>query len=491
MMMEGGRVMALYMKTAHELRDLFRAREISVEDVVKAQFARIADMDDAVKAYVTLNPTAALTKARELDGIFAQGSGVPSDLAGIPVAYKDNLCTKGVRTTCSSRMLENYTPAYDATVVERLEKAGTVMLGKTNLDEFAMGSSTENSAFFTTRNPWDLTRVPGGSSGGSAAAVAAGEAVFALGSDTGGSIRQPAAFCGVVGLKPTYRSVSRYGLVAFASSLDQVGPLTRDVTDCALVMNQLAGHDCKYATSSPEEPSDLTQALQADVKGLRIGIPVEYFSQGVDPEIVAKVQECIQRLVRLGAEAEEISMPYTDAALPTYYIIAPAEASSNLARFDGVRYGYRTPEGQGLFEMYSRTRSEGFGAEVKRRIMLGTYALRSGYYDAYYLKAQKVRALIKADFERAFESYDVLITPTTPTTAFAMGENLANPLAMYMSDVLTVPMNLAGVPAISVPVGWDAQGLPIGLQIIGAHFSEATLLRVAYTLEQELQIGRG
>lgn len=480
--------MALYMKTAHELRDLLRAREISVEDVVKAQYTRIGEIDEKVKAFVTLEEEAALAKARELDHTFGQGEELPSDLTGIPVAYKDNLCTKGVRTTCSSKMLETYIPPYDATVVERLEKAGTVMLGKTNMDEFAMGSSTENSAFFTTRNPWDLTRVPGGSSGGSAAAVAAGEAVFSLGSDTGGSIRQPAAFCGVVGLKPTYGYVSRYGLVAFASSLDQVGPFTRDVTDCAMVMNHLAGHDCKDSTSAPEEPDDLTRALKTEVKGLKIGIPVEYFSQGVDPEIVAAVQACIQQLVRLGAEAEEISMSYTDAALPAYYIIAPAEASSNLARLDGVRYGYRTADEEGLYEMYSRTRSEGFGAEVKRRIMLGTYALSSGYYDAYYLKAQKVRTLIKADFDRAFASYDVLITPTTPTTAFAMGENAANPLAMYMSDVLTVPINMAGVPAISLPIGWDAKGLPIGVQLIGKYFSEATLLRVAYTLEQDLNI---
>lgn len=479
--------MALYMKTAHELRDLLRSGELSVEDAVTAQFARIDEADGTVKAYLTISKEAALARARELDQAFRQGN-VISDLAGIPVAYKDNLCTRGVRTTCSSKLLENFYPPYNAAVVERLEKAGTVMLGKTNMDEFAMGSSTENSAFFVTRNPWDVTRVPGGSSGGSAAAVAAGEAVFSLGSDTGGSIRQPAAFCGVVGLKPTYGFVSRYGLVAFASSLDQVGPFTRDVTDCAMVMNHLAGHDCHDATSAPEEPGDLTEALRADVRGLKIGIPEEYFGRGVDPEIAAKVKECIERLVRLGAGAEEISMPYTDAALPTYYILAPAEASSNLARFDGVRYGYRTPDGDGLYEMYSRTRSEGFGAEVKRRIMLGTYALSSGYYDAYYVKAQKVRTLIKADFDRAFEKYDVLITPTTPATAFPVGENAANPLAMYMSDVLTVPINMAGVPAISIPAGFDAQGLPIGLQIIGKHFGEATLLRVAYTLEQELNI---
>lgn len=479
--------MALYRKTAHELRDLLRKREIGVEELVKAQFARIDDVDHRVRAYVTENREGALAKAQELDRSFRQGETL-SELAGIPVAYKDNLCTKGIRTTCSSRMLENFIPPYHATVVERLERAGTVMLGKTNLDEFAMGSSTENSAFFPTCNPWNLARVPGGSSGGSAAAVAAGEAVFSLGSDTGGSIRQPAAFCGVVGLKPTYGFVSRYGLVAFASSLDQVGTFTRDVTDCALVMNTLAGYDEKDSTSAPVEPGDLTRVLQSDVKGLKIGIPKEYFGEGVDPEINARVKECIERLVKLGAEAEEISMPYTDAALPAYYIIAPAEASSNLARFDGVRYGLRTKDPEGLYEMYSETRSAGFGAEVKRRVMLGTYALSSGYYDAYYLKAQKVRTLIKADFERAFQSYDLLITPTTPTTAFAMGEHVANPLAMYMSDLLTVPVNMAGVPALSLPVGMDTQGLPIGLQIIGAHFSEEVLLRVAYTLEQELRI---
>ncbi|AZR72066.1 aspartyl/glutamyl-tRNA amidotransferase subunit A [Anoxybacter fermentans] len=479
--------MALYFKTAHELRDMIWNREISVEELINAQFERIEEVEDKVKSYVTLNKEGALKKARELDEVIGRGEEL-GDLTGIPIAIKDNICTKGIRTTCSSRILENFIPPYNATVVEKLEKANTVMIGKTNLDEFAMGSSTENSAFFPTHNPWDLERVPGGSSGGSAAAVASGEAVISLGSDTGGSIRQPAAFCGIVGMKPTYGFVSRYGLVAFASSLDQIGPFTRDVTDCALVMNYLAGHDDRDSTSALKEPEDFTKALVADVKGLNIGVPKEYFGEGIDTEIINKINECIKLLVKLGADAEEVSMPHTEAALPAYYIIAPAEASSNLARYDGVRYGYRAENTRGLLDMYNTTRSEGFGPEVKRRIMLGTYALSSGYYDAYYLKAQKVRTLIKDDFDRAFSKYDVLISPTTPTTAFKLGENVDNPLAMYMSDICTVPINLAGVPAISIPVGFDSNGLPIGLQIIGKHFAEATILRVAYTLEQELRV---
>ena len=480
--------MSLYMKTAHELRDMIRTNEITVEELVKAQYDRIEKVEENVKSYVTLTKEEALKKARELDDKIANGEKISDDLAGIPIALKDNICTYGIKTTCSSKMLENFVPPYNATVAEKLEEAQTIMVGKTNMDEFAMGSSTENSAFFTTRNPWDTDRVPGGSSGGSAAAVAAGQAVISLGSDTGGSIRQPASFCGIVGMKPTYGLVSRYGLVAFASSLDQIGPLTRDVTDCALAMNHLAGHDPNDSTSAPREAENYTKALKADVKGMKIGIPKEYFAEGVDEDVKEKIHAAIRRLESLGAEAEEVSMPHTDKALPAYYIIAPAEASSNLARYDGVRYGFRAEDAEGLLDMYKTTRSEGFGPEVKRRIMLGTYALSSGYYDAYYGKAQRVRTLIKKDFEKAFEKYDILITPTTPTTAFKVGENTDNPLAMYMSDLLTVPVNMAGIPAISIPAGFDSNGLPIGLQIIGDFFAESTILRAAYTLEQELQI---
>ncbi|MCK4261262.1 MAG: Asp-tRNA(Asn)/Glu-tRNA(Gln) amidotransferase subunit GatA [Halanaerobiales bacterium] len=479
--------MALYFKTAHNLLDLIQSREISVEEIIKAQFERIIAVEGQIKSYIYINKEEAFERARELDKRIKRGDENLGGLAGIPIAIKDNVCTKGIRTTCASKMLENFVPPYDATVVGRLAQADSIMIGKTNLDEFAMGSSTENSAFFPTTNPWDIERVPGGSSGGSAAAVAAGEAVISLGSDTGGSIRQPAAFCGVVGLKPTYGRVSRYGLIAFASSLDQIGPVTRDVTDCALVMNHLVGHDAKDSTSAPYKKEDFKEALVADVKGLKIGVPIDYFGQGIDTEIIAKIKDSINKLVKLGAETAEISMPHTNTALSAYYIIAPAEASSNLARFDGVRYGYRAENARDLIDMYSTTRSEGFGDEVKRRIMLGTYALSSGYYDAYYLKAQKVRTLIKGDFDRAFEKFDVLITPTTPTTAFKKGIN-KDPLAMYKSDICTVPINLAGIPAISIPVGFDSNGLPIGVQIIGRNFDESTLLRVAYTLEQELGI---
>lgn len=482
--------MDLYYATAHELSQRIRQREISVEELVLAQFARIAEVDERVHAYLTLNQERAYEKAKELDAAIQSGAA-PAPLAGIPVAYKDNICTKNLRTTCASKMLEQYHPPYHATVVERLERAGMVMTGKTNLDEFAMGSSTENSAFGPTYNPWDLTRVPGGSSGGAAAAVAAGEAVVALGSDTGGSIRQPAAFCGIVGLKPTYGLVSRYGLVAFASSLDQIGPLTRDVQDCALVLNMLVGHDPHDATSlllDPGENPDYSKNLAAGVQGLKIGIPEEYFTGDIDPVVRAAVKQAIKLLTRLGADAEEISLPHTEYALPAYYLIAPAEASSNLARFDGVRYGYRTGVTDGLLEMYCQSRSEGFGSEVKRRIMLGTHVLRSGYYDAYYLKAQKVRTLIQSDFEQAFARCDLLISPTTPTTAFPLGKNTADPLAMYQSDLCTVPANLAGIPALTLPVGFDENGLPIGLQIMGNHFAEGTMLQAAYVLEQELAV---
>ncbi len=480
--------MELFRKSGRELSAMMLKREISVEDLLRAHLCRIEQIENKVKAFITITEERALKLARELDRQLASGAMDDrlSDLWGIPIGLKDNLLTRGIRTTSGSKMLAEYFPPYDATVVERLTRGGTILMGKTNLDEFAMGSSTENSAFYPTRNPWDLTRVPGGSSGGSAAAVAAGEVVLALGSDTGGSIRQPAAFCGIVGLKPTYGSVSRYGLIAFASSMDQIGPLTRDVTDSALVLNQLIGYDPRDSTSVRRGTEDFTQALITDVKDIKLGVPQEYFEQNIHPEISQLTYKAIRILEKLGAQVEEVSLPHTEMALPTYYILAPAEASSNLSRFDGIRFGKRAHEVTDLNDLYSLTRSEGFGSEVKRRIMLGTYTLSVGYYDQYYRKAQKVRTLIIEDFARVFANFDVLISPTTPTTAFKLQENLQNPLAMYKSDILTVPANLAGIPAISIPIGFDSTGLPIGLQILGKHFAEATLLRVAYTLEQEL-----
>lgn len=478
--------MELYYQSAHELHTLIVNREISITELVEAQLNRIDQVEDQIHAYINLQRDAALDHARQLDHSLHQGEIQPGPLYGIPIAYKDNICTQGVATTCASKMLANYISPYSSTVVERLEKAGMVMLGKVNLDEFAMGSSTDNSAFFSTHNPWDLTRVPGGSSGGSAAAVAAGQAVMSLGSDTGGSVRQPASFCGVVGLKPTYGRVSRYGLVAYASSLDQIGPLTRDVTDCALVMNVIAGSDLKDATSIPESVDDYTQALIPDVKGLKVGIPTEYFTEEINPEIKAKIQKMVRLLVRLGAKAEEFSMSNLDMALATYYMVASAEASSNLSRFDGIRYGFRTSEMENLEQLYSTTRGQGFGNEVKQRILLGTHALSSDYYEAYYLKAKKVWTSIRQEFEETFTKYDILVTPTTPTTAFRMNHNLRDPWSMFRNDLLTVSMNLAGVPAISIPIGFDSQGLPIGMQIVGKHFAESTLFKVAYTVEQEL-----
>ncbi|MCL4517248.1 MAG: Asp-tRNA(Asn)/Glu-tRNA(Gln) amidotransferase subunit GatA [Firmicutes bacterium] len=478
--------MNLHEMTAHRLHELLKAREISSTEIVEAVFNRIEAVDGTVKAYMTLTREQAMAIAREADAAFKNGQAAP--LTGIPLALKDNMCTSGIKTTCSSKILENFVPPYNATVVERFRAIHTPLVGKTNLDEFAMGSSTENSAFFTTRNPWDTTRVPGGSSGGSAAAVAADEAVIALGSDTGGSIRQPAAFCGVVGMKPTYGYVSRYGLIAFASSLDQIGPFTRDVTDTALVMNVIAGHDPLDSTSVRREAPDFTKSLVNDVKGLRIGVPREYFVEGIQPEVKEAVAKTIDLLARLGAEIQEISMPHTEYALATYYLIAPAEASSNLARYDGVRYGYRAKEAPDVITMFKKTRSEGFGAEVKRRIMLGTYALSSGYYDAYYLKAQKVRTLIKQDFDRAFETCDALVSPTTPTVPFKIGEKSGDPLAMYLSDLFTIPANLAATPALSVPCALSKEGLPIGIQVMGKAFDEGTLLRIAYTIEQNTDV---
>jgi len=471
----------LYELTIHEARDALRKGEVSSVDVTRSVLRRIEAVDGRIRAYLRTRPEEALAAAEEADRRRARGDDHP--LLGIPLAIKDVLCTAGVETTCGSRILEGFVPPYDATVVARLRQAGAVLLGKTNTDEFAMGSSTENSGYFTTHNPWDLSRVPGGSSGGSAAAVAADECLAALGSDTGGSVRQPAALCGVVGLKPTYGRVSRYGLVAFASSLDQVGPLGKDVTDCALLLGAIAGHDPRDATSADLPVPDYAAALRPEVAGMRLGLPREYLSDGMQPEVEAAVRAAVQVYEGLGAEVVEVAMPHTEYALPTYYLIAPAEASANLARYDGVRYGLSHPEATDIWDAYRRTRQEGFGAEVKRRIMLGTYALSAGYYDAYYLKAQKVRTLIKQDFDRALERCDALVVPTTPTTAFRIGERVDDPLQMYLGDVFTLPLNLAGLCGISVPCG-SAQGLPIGLQVLGGAYDEATILRVAYAYEQ-------
>jgi len=472
----------LYDLTIHDARRLLEAGEISAEELTKAVLERILEVDNDVQAYIALTPEEALEQARAVDAGGGSGAQV-GPLRGIPIAIKDVLCTAGVPTTCGSHILEDFIPPYDATAVARLKAAGAIILGKTNTDEFAMGSSTENSAFFPTHNPWDLSRVPGGSSGGSAAAVAAGECLGALGTDTGGSVRQPAALCGVVGLKPTYGRVSRYGLVAFASSLDQVGVLTKDVTDAAILLGVIAGHDPMDSTSVDRPVPDYTAALTGDIRGMRVGVPREYFIEGMQPEVEEAVRAAVDRLADLGAEVVEVSLPHTDYALPVYYLIAPAEASANLARYDGVRYGLRV-QGADLEATYKATRGRGFGPEVKRRIMLGTYALSAGYYDAYYLKAQKVRTLIKEDFDRAFERVDVIVAPTTPTTAFRIGEKVDDPLQMYLSDVFTLSMNLAGICGLSLPCGFDQRGLPIGMQVIGPAFGEETVLRVAYAYEQ-------
>ena len=467
--------------TAHAAKDLLDRGEVSSYELTRAVLDRIHEVDDRVGAFVTVTADEALDQARQADRRIADGDAVP--LTGVPVQLKDNMCTRGTRTTCSSRMLQSYVPPYDATVVARLRQEGAVIVGKGNLDEFAMGSSTENSAFFPTRNPWDLDRVPGGSSGGPAAAVAAGECVFSLGSDTGGSIRQPAALCGVVGLKPTYGLVSRYGLVAFASSLDQIGPLTGDVTDSALVLNAIAGHDNRDSTSIDYEAPDYTRALEDGVMGMRIGVPKEYFVEGLQPGVEEAVRTAIGVLEELGARVEETSLPHTGHALAVYYIIAPSEASANLARYDGVKYGYSAPEAAGMWDALDRTRQDGFGPEVKRRIMLGTYALSAGYYDAYYLKAQRVRTLIAQEFRDAFQEFDALVTPTSPSVAFKLGEKTADPVQMYLNDILTMPANIAGIPAISLPAGL-ADGLPVGLQLLAAPLREETLFRAAYAYEQ-------
>ena len=467
--------------TIHELAERYRSGEATPSQAVQAYLARIAALDAKLRAYVTVTGEQALARAAAAEKRIRAGRPLGL-LDGVPLAIKDVICTKGVRTTCSSKILEAFVPPYDATVVARLDAAGALALGKTNMDEFAMGSSTENSAFFPTRNPWDADRVPGGSSGGSAAAVTADLAAAALGTDTGGSIRQPAAFCGVVGIKPTYGRVSRYGLVAFASSLDQIGPIAKDVRDAALVLQAIAGHDPLDSTSADVSAPDYLAALDQGVAGLRLGIPREYFIEGMDPEVERAVREAIGILTSLGARTEAISLPTTDYALAAYYLIAPAEASSNLARYDGVKYGFRAAGGKDLIEMYGRTRALGFGPEVKRRIMLGTYALSAGYYEAYYGKAQRVRTLVRRDFEAAFARVDLVACPTAPNVAFKLGEK-EDPLQMYLNDVFTIPVNLAGLPAISLPCGFTLAGLPIGLQLIGKPFDEATLLRVAHAYE--------
>jgi len=468
--------------TIHEARALLDKKEISSVELTQHILKRIEALEPRVKSFVTVMPEVALEQAKAADAAIAAGNIAP--LTGIPMAIKDVICTKGIKTTCSSKMLANYVPPYDATVMQKLYAVGAVLVGKANMDEFAMGSSTENSTFFITHNPWDLTRVPGGSSGGSAAAVACGEAVFSLGSDTGGSIRQPAGFTSLVGMKPTYGRVSRYGLVAFASSLDQIGPLTLDVTDCALVMNVISGWDNCDSTSVSIPVPDYTRCFTSDLKGLRIGIPKEYFVKGMQPGVESAMKVAIARLEELGASVDwKVSLPHTSYALAVYYIIAPSEASANLARYDGVKYGYSYPDTDNMWEAMEKTRQFGFGAEVKRRIMLGTYALSAGYYDAYYLKAQKVRTLIRREFDEAFGKYDVLVTPTSPTVPFKIGEKTDNPLEMYLSDVCTLPINIAGVPAISIPAGFD-NNLPIGMQIIGKPFAEETILRTAYAYEQ-------
>lgn len=474
--------MRLYDKPAHVLHDMLVNKEITSVELTQDVLSRIDEVEGDVEAYLTITRAEALAQAEAVDKKIAAGEEI-SFLEGIPGAIKDNICTKGVKTTCASKILEHFVPPYDATVMTKIKAENPVILGKVNMDEFAMGGSTENSAYHVTHNPWNLDCVPGGSSGGSAAAVAAGTAIWALGSDTGGSIRQPASFCGVVGMKPTYGRVSRYGLVAYASSLDQIGPLTRDVTDCAHLLNIIAGHDEMDSTSSAAEVPDYTKSLVEDVKGLKIGLPKEYFVEGMDPEVEQAVRTAIKKYEELGAEVVEISLPHTEYAISTYYLIAPAEAATNLERYDGVSYGERV-DGEDLVRMMTNTRDEKFGEEVKRRIMIGNYALSAGYYDAYYLKALKVRTLVQQDYTEAFKKVDVIMAPTAPTPAFKIGEMIADPLQMYLQDVCTVPLNLAGLPGISIPCGKSSKGLPIGLQIIGKPLAEETLIRTAYTYEQ-------
>ena len=472
--------------TVHELKEKLDKKELTITQITKAYVDRMKEKENDVQAFVNTLEKEALEKAEDIENKVKNGE-MQGEYVGIPIGIKDNICTKGVKTTCSSKMLENFVAPYDATVVERLNEEGLINLGKLNMDEFAMGASTEYSAFKKTRNPWNLNTVPGGSSGGSAAAVASNMVPWALGSDTGGSIRQPASFCGVVGLKPTYSLVSRYGLVAFASSLDQIGPITKDVEDSAILLNIIAGHDRRDTTSENIEKKDYTKALKNDVKGMKIGIPKEYFGEGINSEVKEKLYEAIEKYKELGAEVEEFSLDIADYALATYYIIACAEASSNLGRFDGIRYGYRTKNFTSLKDIYRNSRSEGFGAEVKRRIILGTYVLSSGYYDAYYKKAQQVRTLVKKEFDKAFEKYDVLLTPTSPNVAFEIGTKSNNPLEMYLADICTVSVNIAGLPGISIPCGVNSEGMPIGMQLIGPKFGEEDLLNAAYTYEQAVK----
>nr|WP_099189401.1 Asp-tRNA(Asn)/Glu-tRNA(Gln) amidotransferase subunit GatA [Tepidibacter mesophilus] len=473
--------MKLYEMTLKEVSEKIKKQEITALELTKSILNRIKEVEPKVDSYITITEEEALSRAKQIDEKIKAGEEV-SVLAGIPMAVKDNICTDGVKTTCASKMLENFIPPYDATVVKKLNDAGAIMVGKTNMDEFAMGSSTENSYFKNTKNPWDLNKVPGGSSGGSAAAVASGQAFYALGSDTGGSVKQPAALTGLVGLRPTYGRISRYGLIAFGSSLDQVGIFTKDVTDCAIVLKELAGKDIMDGTSADVEVVDYEKCLDKDMSKIKIGIPKEYFVEGIDEAVKKAVLDGVEKLKEMGATVKEVSLPHTDSAIATYYVLAPSEASSNLARFDGIRYGYRAEEYSSLEELYTKTRTEGFGDEVKRRIMIGTYALSAGYYDAYYKKALKVRTLIKKDFVDAFEDVDVIIAPTAPNVAFNIGEKTSDPMAMYMEDACTIPSCLAGVPGMSIPCGFK-NGLPIGMQIIGNYFDEATMLKVAHAFE--------
>ena len=478
--------MKLYELTIETAHQLLKKKEISAVELVRAVYDRIDQVEERVGAFITLCRDQALAWAEAADKQIAAGQMTP--LTGIPLSIKDLICTQGIRTTCASRILANFIPPYDAFVMMKLKEAGAVMVGKANMDEFAMGSSTENSAVQLTRNPWDLSRIPGGSSGGSAASVAADMCLGSLGSDTGGSIRQPASHCGVVGVKPTYGRVSRYGLVAYASSLDQIGPLGKTVTDCALMLNVIAVHDPKDSTSVPRDVPDFTAACRLGISGIRIGIPKEYnCADGLDPVVAEAVENAVRALEALGASCVEVSLPHTQYAVAAYYVVAPAEASSNLARYDGVKYGFRDDEADGLMEMYKHTRFKGFGPEVQRRIIIGTYALSAGYYDAYYGKASQVRTLIREDFSKAFEKCDVIVSPTAPTPAFKIGEKCHDPLTMYLSDIFTLAANLAGIPGMSVPCGFSAQGLPIGLQLLGNYFDESTMLKVAYNYEQSVK----
>ena len=472
--------------TVHELQEKLKNKELTIKEITEAYINRINEKEKDVQAFVTELTDEAKKSAEEIQSKVENGE-ITGEFAGIPIGIKDNICTKGIKTTCSSRMLENFVSPYDATVMEKINNENMIDLGKLNMDEFAMGGSTEYSYFHPTRNPWNLNKVPGGSSGGSAAAVASNMVPWALGSDTGGSIREPASFCGVVGLKPTYGLVSRYGLVAFASSLDQIGPITKDVRDAAMLLNIIAGHDKKDTTSSDRPKIDYTKALKNDVKGLKIGVPKEFFGEGINEEVKEQLQKAIETYKELGAEVEEFSLDIAQYALATYYIIACAEASSNLGRFDGIRYTYRTKEFKSLKEIYKKSRSEGFGPEVKRRIILGTYVLSSGYYDAYYKKAQQVRTLVMNEFNKGFEKYDVILTPTSPTVAFDIGSKSNNPLEMYLADICTVSVNIAGLPGISIPCGVDKEGMPVGMQLIGNKFCEETILNAAYTFEQKIK----